>query len=90
MHIVYPTRSRTGSQFVMQLAGSIDSVYVKGRLAAVNGFRNNTRESEAEKGWFKEEFSKGKGIDHLEKKFIRRMKIEDPGSDGFILQSIAL
>ena len=86
MRIVYPTRSRTGSQFVMQLAGSIDSVYVKGRLAAVNGFRNNTRESEAEKGWFKEEFSKGKGIDYLEKKLIRRMKFEDPGSDDFIWQ----
>ena len=86
MRIVYPTRSRTGSQFVMQLAGSIDSAYVKGRFATINSYRNNTRESVAEKGCFKEEFSKGQGIDHLEKKLIRRMKFEDPGSDSFILQ----
>ena len=70
MRIVYPTRSRTGSQFVMQLAGSIDSAYVKGRFATINSYRNNTRESAAEKGWFKEEFSKGQGTDRLEKNLL--------------------
>lgn len=86
LKLVFPTRSRTGSQFVVSLARTMHTPLMKGRFGAINGYRTNTREPEDQKGRFREDYTGGRAFDNIERNGISYMKFEDAGQDEFILQ----
>ena len=65
MKLVFPTRSRTGSQFVVALVRSLNTDRTRGNFAAVNGYRTNTREPQNDKGKFRTDFIAGQGLQNL-------------------------
>lgn len=83
MRYVFPTRSRTGSQFVLKLALSLKNINkTNDNYAGITGSRDNTNEEGNE---FKQRFLKGEGIKYLKDNNIEIMKYEDPAKDDFIL-----
>lgn len=82
LKVVWPTRSRTGSQFVLQL-----TMAVAGGLqpqSRINGGRREGHKPNEKTGQFLEMFKAGKGFDYLTQNNIRSLKFEDPGKDDFV------
>ena len=82
MKIVWPTRSRTGSQFVLNMTSSLfkkEDLYPQCRI---NGYRKDSYYPEQKK----KNFSIKNGIEYIVENNIQSMKYEDPGKDDFILE----
>lgn len=80
MKVVWPTRSRSGSQFVLQLTTACLGLKALTPQARINGCRVDT-------------FGKGRcafqvrdGVPYLRGYDIQSLKYEDPGKDDFILE----
>lgn len=84
LKIVWPTRSRTGSQFLLKLTTALTGAALIDPQARVNGARQNFSEKE-EVNTFKKMFLEGRGLTYLREHNIVSMKYEDPGKDDFIL-----
>lgn len=85
MRYVFPTRSRTGSQFVLKLAFSLQINKTNENYAGITGSRQNTNEDTNE---FHNYFIRNKGIDYIKKKKIEIMKFEDPGNGSTFIYDI--
>jgi hypothetical protein len=81
MKVVWPTRSRTGSQFVLNLTTRLYGAENLIPQARVNGARVDRYKEEEKEGLFKED-----GIGYLKRNNIVSLKYEDPGKDDFILE----
>ncbi len=82
-HLLWPTRSRSGSQFVVKLTRSLYGAKL-GKLALVNGGRRVTNEAEEAVGDFPALLREGRGVDYVRSNWIAAMKYEDPGKDDFV------
>lgn len=85
LQIAWPTRSRTGSQFVLQLT----TAFRGGGLAPqsrISGARRESFRPAEKEGDFHSLFHQGLGVQYLQMNKIRSLKYEDPGKDDFILE----
>lgn len=82
MKLVWPTRSRTGSQFVLNLTTAWVGYQTLVPQARINGHRVDAYRREEKTG----RFSVADGLKYLEDNNIQSMKYEDPGKDDFIRQ----
>lgn len=82
LEVVWPTRSRTGSQFVLQLTFAVSGdIQPQSR---VSGARREGHKPQEKSGDFWEMFRKNEGYHYLADNRIRGLKFEDPGKDDFI------
>jgi hypothetical protein len=86
MKICWPTRTRTGSTFVINLTSSLYDWEEISSQARINSFRKDSFHPEVKKGDARKAFMSGQGIDYIRQNNIKAMKYEDPGRDGFILE----
>lgn len=82
--LIWPTRSRTGSQFVVKLTRSLFGSML-GKVALINGARRDTTQDENTIGVFAEMLAQGRGTEYVQANGIAAMKYEDPGKDDFVL-----
>lgn len=88
LRVVWPTRSRTGSQFVLQLTTALGIGLAPS--ARVNGHRTDRYKPETKTGDFKAMFEEGRAAHYLRDNGIRALKYEDPGKDDFVLALLDL
>lgn len=81
MKIVWPTRSRTGSQFVLSLTTSLLGGSNLLNQSRINGARKETYHKEEKAGLF----TIADGLKYIEDNELQSMKYEDPGKDDFVL-----
>lgn len=81
LEVVWPTRSRTGSQFVLSLTTAVFGDLTP--QSRINGARREAYRIEEKKGNFWEMYQKGSGYQYLADNHIRSLKFEDPGKDDF-------
>ena len=86
MKICWPTRTRTGSTFVINLTSSLYDWEEISSQARINSFRKDSFHPEVKKGDARKAFMSGQGIEYIRQNNIKAMKYEDPGRDGFILE----
>lgn len=82
MKIVWPTRSRTGSQFVLNLTTALVGGSNLQNQSRINGSRKETYHAEKKKGVF----TVANGLRYINDNDIQSMKYEDPGKDDFVLE----
>jgi hypothetical protein len=84
LEIVWPTRSRTGSTFLVQLTTTCLGFHDLAPTARVNGARADKYRPEEKDGEFREMFRAGQGLEYLARNRIKSLKFEDPGKDDFV------
>ena len=84
LRLLWPTRSRSGSQFILKLTRSLYGSKL-GKVALINGARRDTTANEDTVGSFKEFMADGKGAEYIDANSIGALKYEDPGKDDFVL-----
>lgn len=85
LQIVWPTRSRSGSQFAVKLTRSLFGSKIA-PVHLINGARRDTTEGEHTIGSFSEMFHNGSGIQYIRNNGVRALKYEDPGKDDFVVE----
>lgn len=86
MKICWPTRTRTGSTFIVNLTSSL---YKWGEIspqARLNSYRKDSFHPEEKKGDARKVFLSGQGIKYIRQNNIKALKYEDPGRDAFVLE----
>lgn len=82
LEVVWPTRSRTGSQFVLQLTFAVcGDIQPQSRIS---GARREGHKPQDKSGDFWDLFQHGEGYQYLAANRIRGLKFEDPGKDDFV------
>lgn len=83
LEVVWPTRSRTGSQFVLQLTFAVcGDIQPQSRIS---GARREGHKPQEKTGDFWDVFQRGEGYEYLAANRIRGLKFEDPGKDDFVI-----
>jgi hypothetical protein len=85
LQIVWPTRSRTGSQFLLQLTRVTRNGGL-GPQSRISGSRREGLKPDDKIGNFHAMFNAGRGVEYLADNRIRSLKYEDPGKDDFALE----
>ena len=83
--LIWPTRSRSGSQFVVKLTRSLFGSAI-GKVALVNGARRDTTANAETIGSFSEMMVRGEVARYITDNGVGAMKYEDPGKDDGVLQ----
>lgn len=86
MIVCWPTRSRTGSSFVVNLTQSLYKWADISPQARINGFRQDNFRREEKTGEFRKMFMAGQGLDYMMKNNIMSCKYEDAGKDDFVFE----
>lgn len=84
LQLLWPTRSRSGSQFVLKLTRALYGSRL-GKVALINGARVDTTADASTRGLFKEYLRQGRGTDYVAENRIGGLKFEDPGKDDFVV-----
>lgn len=83
--LLWPTRSRSGSQFIVKLTRSLYGASL-GKVSLVNGARKDTAAKEDTIGDFAQMLKAGQGLAYVRDNGIAAMKYEDPGKDDFVIE----
>lgn len=84
--VVWPTRSRTGSQFVVKMTTAVLGHTNLVPQARVSGARRDAYRPDDKQGDFHSMFAEGRGYEYIAENEIASLKFEDPGKDDFVLE----